>query len=546
MRLLATLFGVIAILAPSLRAQSVQISAPSNGATVTSPVRFVASGSAGVSPLRIYVDSVSKFTSQSNKLDTSLALANGQHRVVVVGWDSSGLSYTASESINVAATAPAPSTAGIAVASPTNGATIASPVQFAATATAPTGRSINAFRIYIDNQAAYQVNAASVNTGLSLTSGIHYVVFQAWDTAGAVYKQPLSINVSATSAPVPSPTPTPTPSPNSPFQNDLSATATWLRSYSVAGDGAILYGSSKIIPYYSNLAAIGLTHDPASYSTVQRWMQWYINHLNWPDKYGLYGTTYDYDYSNGQEVSRNYADSTDSYAATFLSLALAFYHTGDPSAQAYVKTLGYQLDVIGGVLIQTQQSDGLTWAKPDYKIKYLMDNCEGYRGLRDLAQLFQTSFNDPTKAAYYNAAAGTMLKGINSMWMNGSWAVYKTASGTLAAPSMGKWYPDATSQLFPALEGVIPVNDPRSQQVYTNLNNAWPGWPSLSYNAQDPFPWVLVGNAAVMMGDTQRVNVYVQSLESKYVNKGFPWTWYSAEAGWFLRLNAYILGARPM
>jgi hypothetical protein len=509
-------------------------------------VHFVASGSTGIAPLRVYVDNVSKFTSQSGTLDTSIAIANGQHRVVVVGWDSAGRSFTSAESINVAAAAPPQTTAGISVAAPANGSTLASPVQFAATAIAPTGRTISAFRIYIDNQSAYQANASSVNTSLSLSSGSHSVVFQAWDNNGAVYKQPLSITVPTPSAPVPTPTPTPTPPPTSPFQNNLTATANWLRNNSVAGDGAILYGSSKIIPYYSNLAAIGLTHDPASYSTVQRWMQWYISHLNWPDKYGLYGTTYDYDYSNGQEVSRVYADSTDSYAATFLSLALAFYQTGDPSAQGYIKTLGYQLDVIGGVLIQTQQSDGLTWAKPDYKIKYLMDNCEGYRGLRDLAQLFQTAFNDSTKAAYYNAAADAMLKGINAMWMNGSWAVYKTGSGTLAAPSMGKWYPDATSQVFPALEGVVPTADPRSQQVYANLNNAWPGWPTLSYQSQDAFPWVLVGNAAVMMGDTQRVNTFVQSLENKYVNKGFPWTWYSAEAGWFLRLNAYILGARPM
>jgi hypothetical protein len=111
---------------------------------------------------------------------------------------------------------------------------------------------------------------------------------------------------------------------------------------------------------------------------------------------------------------------------------------------------------------------------------------------------------------------------------------------------MGTWYPDASSQVFPVLEGVIPAGDPRSQQAYNNVNNAWPGWPTLSFSTQDPFPWVLVGNAAVTMGDTNRVNTYVQTIENKYVNQGFPWTWYSAEAGWFMRLNAYILGTRPM
>lgn len=330
------------------------------------------------------------------------------------------------------------------------------------------------------------------------------------------------------------------------YQNNLSATAKWLRTNSVASDGAILYGASQINPYYGNLAAIGLTHDPSSYSTVQAWMQWYIGHLNWPDQWGLHGTMYDYAYSNGTETSKNTADSTDSYAATFLSLALAYYQTGDLSAQNYIKALAYQLDVIGGVLVQTQQSDGLTWAKPNYQIKYLMDNCEGYRGLRDLALLFQNAFGDSTKAAYYNAVADHMLQGIQTLWMNGNWAVYKDGVGNLAAPNMGTWYPDATSQIFPALEGVIAASDSRSVQVYNNLNNAWPGWPSLSFNSQDPFPWVLVGDAAAIMGDATRATAYMQSINTKYVSTGFPWTWYSAEAGWFLRLNAYMLGARPL
>jgi len=39
---------------------------------------------------------------------------------------------------------------------------------------------------------------------------------------------------------------------------------------------------------------------------------------------GFYGTVYDYDYANGIETSHNNADSTDSYAGTFLSLAWAY------------------------------------------------------------------------------------------------------------------------------------------------------------------------------------------------------------------------------
>lgn len=525
-------------------AQSVQFSAPGNGASVSSPVHFTASGSSGVSPLRVYVDDQSMYTSSSGQLDASIALGNGQHHVVLVGWNATGASYSSSEYINVVS-APTPVSSGISVAAPSNGLTYTSPVNFAATATAPSGRSVAALWIYVDNQAAYQGNASTLNTSLSLSSGSHYVVFQSWDNAGAVTKQAVTINVQSSAPPTPVPPITPPSVPNV-FQTNLTSTASNLRGVSVAGDGAILYGSSKITPYYSNIAAIGLTHDPASYGTVQRWMQWYVNHLNWPDKWGLYGTMYNYDYNNGAEVSHVNADSTDSYAATFLSLAWAFYQTGDPSAQGYIKTLGYQLDVIGGVIVQTQQSDGLTWAKPDYQIKYLMDNCEAYRGLRDLAAVFQNAFGDSTKAAYYNAVADKMLQGIQGMWMGNSWAVYKDGIGGFIAPNMGTWYPDASSQVFPVLEGVIAPSDSRSQQVYNNLNAAWPGWPTLSFSGQDPFPWVLVANTAVMMGDTNRVNTYMQTIENKYVNQNFPWTWYSAEAGWFLRLNAYVMGTRPM
>lgn len=291
---------------------------------------------------------------------------------------------------------------------------------------------------------------------------------------------------------------------------------------------------------------MGLAHDPASYSTVQAWMQWYITHLNVPDQWGLNGTIYDYTYSNGTETSTNNADSTDAYAATFLSLAWTYYQTGDAGAQSYIKNIQYQLDTIGGMLVKSQQSDGLTWSKPSYQYKDLMDNCEGYRGLRDLALLFQNGFADSTKANYYNAAADSMLQGINSMWMNGSWAVYKDSAGNLKAPTMATWYPDAISQVFPGLTGAVSPTDARSIRVYNSLNNAWPGWPSLSYNIQDPFPWVLMGDAAMVMGDTSRVNTFLQSINAKYVNADFPWPWYDGEAGWYMRLNAYMMEARPL
>src|SRR5947209_7975852 len=484
----ARLFAGLLLFSSVSFAQSVSVSSPSNGATVSSPVHFVGSANGGsfpVTAVRIYADNQSVYSTNSASLDTMVPMATGNHFVVVQAWNSSGQVFKAPMNITVSGTTT--SGAGVSVSSPADGSTVGSPVQFAASATPSSGRVITAMRIYADSQSAYTVNASSLNTSLSLANGGH----------------------------------------------------------SIAPDGAVLFGAAKINPYFSNLAAIGMTRNPANYGQVQNWMQWYINHLNWPDKWGLYGTTYDYDYNNGAETSLNDADSTDSYAATFLSLAWAYYTTGDGNAQSYVKTLAYQLDAIGNVLVQTQNPDGLTWAKPDYQIKYLMDNCEAYRGLRDLASLFGAAFNDAGKQQYYNAKADLMLQGIQGMWMNGTWAVYKDGIDRLFGPNWGTWYPDATSQMFPVMQGVISPSDPRSQQVYNQLLNAWPGWANLSFNSQDPFPWVMIADAAAVMGDTGRVNTYINNIQNQYVNNGFPWPFYSMEAGWFMRLNAYMLGKRP-
>ncbi|HEX3551822.1 MAG TPA: hypothetical protein VIA62_01160 [Thermoanaerobaculia bacterium] len=428
-------------------------------------------------------------------------------------------------------------TVTVTVSTPANNATVTSPVHVAASATTnAAGAVVTGWHIYVDSVDAYGTSGptSSIDQNIPMNAGDRQVIVRAWDSTGAFGSQTLTLHVIQGS---------------SSYQNNIDATAQWTATSSTASDGAILYTADKIVPYYSNLGAIGLTKTPAYYANVKAWMQWYLNHLNWPDKWGIYGTVYDYDVAaNGAETSTNDADSTDSYAATFLSLAWAYYQTGNATAQAYVKTLDYQLDVIGGVLVQTQQADGLTWAKPDYKVKYLMDNCEVYKGLSDLASLYQNAFNDSTKASYYSAHASQVLQGIESELWNAAANDYytdKDEAGGKGTVNWSTWYPDATSQLFPVLNGVIDPSSSRANQLYyTQLNGAFPNWPTLGFS--DSFPWALVSDAAALMGDSGRVNTYVTTIQNRYVSQGFPWTWYCAESGWFIRVNNYMLGRRPL
>lgn len=519
--------AAVILLAAAAFSQSVSLSAPGNGATVSSPVQVIANANGGnypVTAIWIYVDNQPVYKTSSSSVNTSLNLSAGSHHIVPVAWNTTGLAFTQSAYITVSNTA-----GGVNVAAPSAGTTVASPVQFTASATASSGRTINAMRIYVDSSAAYTVGGASLNASLGMSAGTHAISMQAWDNTGAVYVKNFNVSVGATAS-------------SSVYQNNFNAASKWIAQFS-APSGALLYAPTQIDPYFANLAAIGMTKDPNRVPQVTAWINWYVNHLNWPDKWGLYGTTYNWNVDgNGTETPSNEADSTDSYAATFLSVVWNAWQSGNPQARSLIAGLSYQLDVIGGVIIQTQQSDGLTWAKPDYQIKYLMDNCEAYRGLRDLASLFQNAFGDTAKAAYYNAAADAVQRGILSMWLNGTWAVYRDGIGRNIGPNMGTWYADATAQVFPVLMGVVNSSDSRAQQAYAAFNAAWPNWPTLSYNAQDSFPWCLIGDGAAAMGDNGRLGTYINSLQNKYVNSGFPWPFYNAEGGWFLRANSYMMG----
>jgi acid phosphatase len=84
---------------------------------------------------------------------------------------------------------------GVKISSPTAGTKVGSPVHFQATATAPSGRFITTTRIYLDYKSIYSVNGASLNTYLSVASGTHSVIVQAWDNTGTTYKSSETITV---------------------------------------------------------------------------------------------------------------------------------------------------------------------------------------------------------------------------------------------------------------------------------------------------------------------------------------------------------------
>jgi acid phosphatase len=174
----------------------VTVCSPASGSSQSSPVHFTASASSNhpINAIRIYVDNVSAYTVHASSLDTSLALSSGNHFVVVQAWDSTGAVFKTPLNLTVtgASVCSAVNT-GVTVCLP-SGNSVASPVHVVAAAKSASA-PITAMRIYVDNVSQYLTFSSSLDTSLALSSGPHFLVVQAWDATGAVFKNPQNINV---------------------------------------------------------------------------------------------------------------------------------------------------------------------------------------------------------------------------------------------------------------------------------------------------------------------------------------------------------------
>jgi hypothetical protein len=118
--------------------------------------------------------------------------------------------------------------AGVTVSSPTAGTTQASPVHFVASATSTS--SITGMRVYVDNVSVYALSGSKIDTSIAMSAATHNVVVQAWDTTGAVFKQALTITVTASS-------PLPVPPSTAFTYSDIDQMTGWQSCTTCAGAG---------------------------------------------------------------------------------------------------------------------------------------------------------------------------------------------------------------------------------------------------------------------------------------------------------------------
>jgi hypothetical protein len=200
-----------------------------------------------------------------------------------------------------------------------------------------------------------------------------------------------------------------------------------------------------MVSYFSNLGAIALLAaneirpNAGDVARAERWLAWYARHQETD------GTIFDREGTTRSHQSNGKRDATDSYAATFLLAAWRYQQASGqrPSAEI-IKAAQKSLAAIEAVA----QADGLTIAKPEYAIKFLMDNIEVHQGLTEGAQFFD-SVGLKTEARKARTMAARLAGSLGQYWSEpGQHFAYALDLKGNFSSGLAEPYPHGLAQLF--------------------------------------------------------------------------------------------------
>jgi hypothetical protein len=198
-------------------------------------------------------------------------------------------------------------------------------------------------------------------------------------------------------------------------------------------------------------------------------------------------------------------------AATFLSLAVAYLRANDDPAWFRAHQESLQKIALRN-LVATQKPSGLLRAAQDsnrVSQANLQDNCEAYRALLEIAPYLT---NDAERQCRTSAAL--ILDGLAKLY-DGRVGAYKPLD---SGDKMNRrFYPEATSQVYPIVMGVPQTPDKKLRSWYW-VNKHLPRWTEGNYDAA---PWLVLGYTAALLGDKEKATQqlrYVRDLAHKKRN----------------------------
>lgn len=164
-------------------------------ASGTTPVTVTASTSGSYDPDGTVAATVLNWgdgTTTSAASGSHVYSTAGTYTVTATLTDNLGAKSQASATISAAAPV-STTTTGVKVSNPLPGATVTSPAYVTATATTVSTAHITAMKVYVDGVARYSTSYSNFKTFVSMTSGSHKLTVQAWDSAGNIYKNSMTV-----------------------------------------------------------------------------------------------------------------------------------------------------------------------------------------------------------------------------------------------------------------------------------------------------------------------------------------------------------------
>lgn len=340
----------------------------------------------------------------------------------------------------------------------------------------------------------------------------------------------------------------------------------WLASLQQS-NGALAFrgkenGIVSIVPYFSSITAIALLQkapDLEYAEVVTDYFEWHFAHLNdaESDKYGVPGTIYDYsaEVSNGvvrwEKTKQDY-DSVDSYAALFL-IALWEYYEQTGNEEYLIKHYQQISDVVGA-MNATIDNDGLSYTKPDKRVKYLMDNAEVHQGLSCAVNLFERVFlphyDEGTSEYIYAKQTLSHLQesknkqeqAFHTKFWNEAEQRYEiginNADAVLDFTGWTEFYPDAVAQLFPFLFGLLDPDSERARNLYNKFGENFEWEKMAHYEKGDAsFYWGLTAYCGALMRDEKKTRAYLDYYISKVV-PDYEYPAYNADVAWVVMASA--------
>ena len=341
----------------------------------------------------------------------------------------------------------------------------------------------------------------------------------------------------ATCTPGPVVTPTPAPTPTASGINAIAEikalripTGPYAGGYELAPNGRLnwYFTALGLLPIVQNLSAPDLD------LYIRSYLDLYLRNLT--TNYAIEDVDFPFGRANTNAFTKILSDSDDSYAATFLSLAVRYVRASRnwiwwEANKPRIKDLAYRN------LALTAKRTGLTCVfqaprSQTNSLGYLMDNCEVYRGLRDFASLLRErgELND---ANYYDLLAANTASGMVGLFNVANNAF--TPSDGSPTPETS-FYPGTTCQVYAQAFGVTELAS-LYDRGWAFLEARTPRWETGQY---DPYSWAILGFVAAKRGNVTQARAQLALIEKTFVANRAVVT--INELGFYQRTKSVLAG----